>query len=146
MAENQLGFMPGRSTTEAIYLTQMLIEKYKSKERDLDMDFVEDFGEKRHVLGLYMSYTRHERITTSVRTPRGETKNFPIGIGLHQGSALSLYLFNIVVDLLIKDIQKIIHNCIFFMAVFNEESREADTNTNKLELWRGRLWKQRVFS
>ena len=49
-----------------------------------------------------------------MRTPRGETKDFPIGIGLHQRSALSPYLFNLVLNVLIRDIQKIVPNCMPF--------------------------------
>jgi hypothetical protein len=35
---------------------------------------------------------------TSVRTSDGDTNNFLINIGLHQGSALSHYLFALVMD------------------------------------------------
>ncbi|GKE08578.1 retrovirus-related pol polyprotein LINE-1 [Tanacetum coccineum] len=39
--ENQFGFMPERSTTEAIYLFRSLIEKYKETQRDLHMAFLD---------------------------------------------------------------------------------------------------------
>ena len=56
----------------------------------------------------------YERVMTSVRTHRGETNDFPIRIGLHQGLALSPYLFNLVLDALIASIQDEILKCILF--------------------------------
>ena len=35
IAENQFGFMPGRSTTEVIHLLRRLIERFRVLERDL---------------------------------------------------------------------------------------------------------------
>ncbi|EXB93128.1 G-type lectin S-receptor-like serine/threonine-protein kinase [Morus notabilis] len=40
----------------------------------------------------------YDGVVTSVRTAGGYMAEFPIRIGLHQGSALSPYLFTIVVD------------------------------------------------
>ena len=40
-----------------------------------------------------------------VRTCDGNTTDFPINIGLHQGSALSPYLFALVMDEVTRDIQ-----------------------------------------
>ncbi|GKB16060.1 retrovirus-related pol polyprotein LINE-1 [Tanacetum coccineum] len=40
VSENQFGFMPGRSTIEAIYLFISLMEKYREKQRDLHMAFL----------------------------------------------------------------------------------------------------------
>ena len=53
-------------------------------------------------------------LLTKVRTPVGETKAFPIKIGLHQESSLSQHLFNLVVDVLIKSIKEEVPKCMFF--------------------------------
>jgi len=42
---------------------------------------------------------------TSVRTPGGTTYDFCICMGLHQGSALSPFLFTLVMDELTNEIQ-----------------------------------------
>jgi hypothetical protein len=47
----------------------------------------------------------YNNVVTSVRTSNGDTSDFPINIGLHQGSALSPYLFALVMDEVIRDIQ-----------------------------------------
>nr|GEU68438.1 retrovirus-related Pol polyprotein LINE-1 [Tanacetum cinerariifolium] len=39
--ENQFGFMPGRSTTEAIHLLRSLMDKYRERQRDLHMAFLD---------------------------------------------------------------------------------------------------------
>ncbi|KAL5126027.1 hypothetical protein HKD37_02G006127 [Glycine soja] len=132
MVENQFDFMSKRSTTEAIYLLQRLTERYRSKEtyisflltwKKLIIEYQgKCYGrlwrEKRCVHGLYSSYTRHDYI---------------------KARPLSLYLFNLVLDAVIKDIQKIIPNCMHFGddIILIEDSREAINI--KLELWRQTL-------
>lgn len=77
----------------------------------------------------------YEVATTSVRAPGGVTKDFPIRMSLHQASALTLYLFNLVLNVLTTDIQKILHNCMMFAndIVLIEESRE-EVNSQS-EIW-----------
>ena len=48
----------------------------------------------------------HDRATTTVRSAVGLTKEFKVGFGLHQGSALSPFLFAIIIDRLTEDIRK----------------------------------------
>jgi len=46
----------------------------------------------------------YDEVVASVRTAGGYTSEFPIQIGLHQGYALSPYLFTIVMGELTKEI------------------------------------------
>jgi hypothetical protein len=56
----------------------------------------------------------YDNVVTSVRTSDRDTNDFPINIGLHQGSSLSPYLFALVMDDVTRDIQGSIHWCMLF--------------------------------
>ncbi|EXC17267.1 DNA-directed RNA polymerase II subunit [Morus notabilis] len=104
---NQFGFMPGKSTTEAIFLLRMLMERYRETNTDLYIVFID--LEKaydrvpREVLwwvlekkGVHVRYIKvikdmYDGVVTSVRTVGGYTAKFPIWVDLHQRSALSPY-------------------------------------------------------
>jgi hypothetical protein len=47
----------------------------------------------------------YDKVATSVQTTDGDTNVFLINIGLHQGSALSPFLFVLVIDEVTRDIQ-----------------------------------------
>jgi hypothetical protein len=67
----------------------------------------------------------YNNVVISVRTSDGDTNQFPINIGLHQGSALSPYLFALVLDEVTRDIQGGIPWCMLFAdgLVLVDESR-----------------------
>ena len=71
-----------------------------------------------------------------MRKQGGVIEDFPISIGLHQGSTLSSYLFILVFDVLIKHIKDPVPRCMFFTddIILVGESREK--LNGKLELWR----------
>ena len=48
----------------------------------------------------------YDGATTTVRSAAGLTEKFKVGVGLHQGSALSPFLFAIIMDKLTKNIRK----------------------------------------
>ena len=153
--ENPFGFMLGRSTTEAIYLLRRLMESYQSAHKDLYMVFID--LEKtydrvpRDILwkalekkGVRVAYIRaiqdmYNGVTTCVRTQSGATRDFPITIGLHQGSALSPYLFNVVLDVLTDHIQEAAPRCMLFaddIVLVGDSKGEVNAT---LERWRQTL-------
>jgi hypothetical protein len=76
----------------------------------------------------------YDNIVTNVRTSDKDTNDFPINIGLHQGSVLSPYLFALVIDEVIRDIQGGISWCMLFIddVVLVDESKTGVDQ--KLEL------------
>ena len=96
MTQNQFGFMPGRSTMEAIFLIRQLMERYREQKKDLHMVFIdlEKAYDKvpRHVMWWalekhkvptkYITLIKdmYKDATTFVRTCDGNTTDFPINI------------------------------------------------------------------
>jgi Reverse transcriptase (RNA-dependent DNA polymerase) len=81
----------------------------------------------------------YTNIVTCIRASDGESDAFPIKIGLHQGSTLSPYIFTLVMDEIINDIQGDIPWCMLFAddVVLIDDSRIGVDQ--KLELWRQTL-------
>ena len=78
----------------------------------------------------------YDGVRTRVRALVGDTNDFPIDIGLHQGSVLSPFLFAIVMDKLARGIQDEIPWCMLFAddIVLIDETRQG-VNT-KVKWWR----------
>jgi hypothetical protein len=118
---NQFGSMPGRSTMEAIFLIRQVMERYKEQKKDLHMVFIDLEKaydkiprklmwwalDKHKVPTKYVTLIKdmYDKVVTSVQTTDGDTNVFSINIGLRQGSALSPYLFALVIDEVTRDIQ-----------------------------------------
>jgi hypothetical protein len=144
--------MPGRSTVEAIFLIRQLMERYREQKKDLHMIFIHLEKaydkvsrnimwwalQKHKVLTKYIILIKdmYDNVVTSVRISDGDTNDFPINIRLHQGSALSPYLFALMMDEITRDIQGGIPWCMLFVddVVLVDESRTGVDQ--KLKLWR----------
>jgi hypothetical protein len=152
VTENQFGFMLGRSTMNVIFLIRQLMEKYRKQKKDMHMIFIDLKKaydkvsrnvmwwvlQKHKASSKYITLIKdmYNNIVISVWTSDGDTNDFLINIGLHQGSALSPYLFALVIDNVIRDIQGSIPWCMIFAddVVLVDESRTRVDY--KLKLWR----------
>ncbi|GJS41363.1 retrovirus-related pol polyprotein LINE-1 [Tanacetum coccineum] len=155
VTENQFGFMPGRSTTEAIHLLRSLMEKYRERQRDLHMAFLDlekaydciprelvwrtliDKGAPRRYLRVLRDM--YEGAKTRVRTSVGDTEFFPVEVGLHQGSAISPYLFALILDEISRGIQEDIPWCMIFADDIVLIAESAEGLNSRLEKWRKAL-------
>ena len=105
IAEQQFGFMPGRSTTDAIFCLRMLLEKWTEGQKAVHCAFIdlekaydrvprEELWVCLRLAETSECYIRiiqdmYDGATTTVRSGAGLTEEFKVGVGLHQGSALS---------------------------------------------------------
>ncbi|KAK9069565.1 hypothetical protein SSX86_011469 [Deinandra increscens subsp. villosa] len=153
---NQFGFMPGRWTTEAIHIMRRLMEKYRDKKQDLHMVFIDlekaydniprqviwDSLGSRGIPWQYIELLvkdMYRGAKTSVRARVGDFDFFSVDIVLHQGSALSPFLFTIVLDELSKSVQVDIPWCMLFtddIVLVAEKKNELNV---RLEEWHAAL-------
>ncbi|KAK3514261.1 hypothetical protein QTP70_012099 [Hemibagrus guttatus] len=122
ICEQQYGFMPRKSTTDAIFALRILMEKYRDGQRELHCVFVdlektydrvprEELWYCMRKSGVAEKYVRvvqdmYERSRTVVRCAEGQTEEFKVEVGLHQGSTLSSFLFAIVMDQLSEEVRQ----------------------------------------
>ena len=110
IAEQQFGFMPGRSTTNTIFCLRMLLEKWTEGsalcldlEKAYDRVPEDELWEYLRLAETSECYIRiikdmYDGATTTVRCAAELTEEFNVGVGLHQGSALSPFLFAIIME------------------------------------------------
>ena len=101
--------MPGEETTDAMFAFRMLMEKYKEGQRELYCVFVNlekayDRVPRKELWycmrksGMAEKYVRHVQDTYEVSETVVRCAVFKVKVELHQGSALSLFLFAVIMD------------------------------------------------
>ena len=109
IAEQQFGFMPGMSTIDAIFSLRMLLKKWSEGQKAVHCAFIdlekaydrvprEELWECLQLAETSECYVRviknmYDRARTTVRSAARLTKEFEVGVGLHQGSALNPFSF-----------------------------------------------------
>ncbi|KAK3543129.1 hypothetical protein QTP70_011665 [Hemibagrus guttatus] len=152
ICEQQYGFMPRKSTTDANFALRILMEKYRDGQRELHCVFVdlekaydrvprEELWycmRKSEVAEKYVRVVQdmYERSRTVVRCAVGQTEEFKVEVGLHQGSALSPFLCAIVMDQLSEEVRQESPWTMIFaddIVICSESREQVEEN---LERWR----------
>lgn len=83
-----------------------------------------------HILHVQLIRAMYGRCSTQVRSTAGTTASFSVGVGLHQGSALSPYLFLLLMDALTADIQEEVSWCMLFANDHAQKEEDHSTGRN----------------
>ena len=122
ISKQQYGFMPGKGTTNAMFALRMLMEKYREGQGELNCVFMdlekaydsvpqEELWYCMRKSGIVEKYVQlvqgmYDGSKTVVRCAVGTTESFKVKVVLHQGSALSPFLFAVIMDRLMDEVRR----------------------------------------
>ena len=122
VAQMQFGFMPGKSTVDAIFILRRMQESYLEKNRKLFICFVDLEKTFDRVPRKVIEWALRKKLVpeslvqavmsiykgakTRVKVGGGHSEEFDVGVGVHQGWVLSPFLFSVVLDVLSEDGRK----------------------------------------
>ena len=128
------------------------MEKHREKQKELHMVFIDlenayDRVPRQEVWrcmrekGVPEKYVMivqdmYEGARTRVKTRVGLTGMIPVGVGLHQGSSLSPYLFAMIMDVLARGIKDISPWCMLYADDIVLRGTRSGVVEKKLEEWR----------
>ena len=122
ISKQQYEFRSGNETTDAMFALRMLMKKYREGQRELHCVFVdlekaynrvprEELWYCMRKSGIVEKYVQlvqnmYEGSETVVRCAVRTTESFKVKVGLHQGSALSTFLFAVIMDRLTNEVRR----------------------------------------
>ncbi|XP_047984428.1 uncharacterized protein LOC125224952 [Leguminivora glycinivorella] len=156
VSECQYGFRPGLGTMDPIFALRIVMEKYRRKKTPLhflflDMEKAFDCVPRemiwwamraKGVPEIYVGMIRdmYRDSESMVRTAVGDTKPFPISVGVHQGSVLSPFLFSAILDEVSNSIRNT-HEQPPWLLMYADDIALADADRGRL-VRRATTWKE----
>ena len=144
--------MLGRGTTDAIFAARQVIEKHREMQKELHLVFIDlekvyDMVPRQEVWrcsreqGVPEKCVRlvkhtYEDARTQDKISIGLTGKITVRVGLHQGSSLSPYLFDMTLDVMGRGIKEQPPWCMLFADEFVLCSIRRDHVERTLEEWR----------
>ncbi|XP_037772663.1 uncharacterized protein LOC119568275 [Penaeus monodon] len=138
--------------TDGIFCLRQTMEKYREKQKVLHMLFIDlekaydrvpgqEVWRCMRKRGLTEKYLRmiqetYKTVTTKVRCTVGMTDGFEVKVGLHQGSALSPILFNVVMDVMTEEVREEPPWCILYADYIVLVAETKQELQRKMEGWR----------
>ena len=148
----QLGFMPGRGTTDALFVVRRMQEEYRDKKKKLYMYFVDtekafDTVPKKVMEGAKIKRGLPEVIVkammslnygakTKIRVESESPEEFLEQVGVHQESVLSPMLFAIAVDVIVENAREGLMNEILYADDLVLMSESTENLNEKLLKWK----------
>ena len=122
ISKQQCGFMSKKGTTDVMFALRKLMEKYREGQRELHCVFVdlekacyrvsrEELWYCMRKSGIVEKYVQlvqdiYEGSEIVMRCAVGTTESFKVKVGLHQGSALSPFLFAVIINRLTDKVRR----------------------------------------
>jgi len=147
--------MPGRCAIDAMFALRQVIERYREGQVDLHIAFIDlkkafdrvprdelwNCMRERQIPDKYVRLIQdmYKGGITAVRSSVGMTNQFEVKVGVHQGSALSPFLFTIMMDTITEELRE---KPPWSMLYADEVVLCAESKAGveeKLELWRRAL-------
>ena len=120
--EEQYGLVAGKGTIDAIIILRQLQEKYLENDKELYLMFVDlekAFDRVPRVLiasslrrkGVVECYVKavmkiYKEVLSQVIVEGEDSEVFAVRVGIHQGSILLLFFFDVVMDMVIEEVAK----------------------------------------
>jgi len=150
--EIQLGFVPGRGTTDAIFIARQLQEKYFAAKKTLYFAFVDHekaFDRvRRKVLwwtlrslgveewAVHVIQGMYVNARSRVRVNGQYSEEIAVGIGVHQGSVLSPLLFILVLEALSHEFRTAVPWELLFADDLVVIANSLEECISKLRVWK----------
>ena len=151
----QFGFMPGKGTTDVLFILRRMQEEFRGREKKLHMWFVDSEKAFNGVLRKVMEralrkkslseelvkavMSLHEGSRTKVKLGLGLSEEFGVRVGVHQGCVISPLIFAIVVHAVRKQARKGLLNEILYADDLVLMSENLEDLRERFQRWRGAL-------